>query len=324
VTIVEPKPLPVAELVVELAPARLRIMRTVTGAVMVGPILGTVLAASLAVAYGVSPAAIGGFLIAYVLSMLGVTVGFHRHFAHRSFKTHRAIQALFIILGSNALQGSLLYWVSTHRRHHRFSDSAADPHSPHHDGNQPLRGLRGLWHGHIGWMYSSRVTNVVRFAPDIVRDPFVFGLQKRYGLWILTGLAAPVIVGLLIWGPSYRTLELFLWAGPVRLLAVHHASWAVGSLSHLYGRRPFETSDHSANNFWVAVVAFGEGLQNNHHAFPSAARHAFRWSEPDFSGVVIGLLARLGLVWDLNKPTPQQLDAVRRPATASASSPGAR
>lgn len=296
-------------------PARTRLIRTVTAAVIIGPGIGCIAAVALAIRYGVSAAAIVEFVVAYVLTTLGVTLGYHRHFTHRSFRTSRAMQAVFVVLGANALQGSLLYWVSTHRRHHQFSDTADDPHSPHNRGGQSLGPLDGFWHGHIAWMFSRDVTNAMRFAPDILRDPFVFALQSRYGLLALIGLVLPALVGGLWSGTAYGALEMFLWSGPVRLLAVHHASWAVGSISHLYGQRPFDTGDHSANNFWVALFAFGEGLQNNHHAFPRAARHAFRWWEPDLSGLVIAGLERARLIWDVNRPTPAQLTAARRDST---------
>jgi stearoyl-CoA desaturase (Delta-9 desaturase) len=293
-------------------PARTRLIRTVTAAVVIGPVVGFLAAAVLAIRYGVSPAAIVGFVIAYILTTLGVTLGYHRHFTHRSFRTSRAMQAVLIVLGSNALQGSLLYWVSTHRRHHQFSDTADDPHSPHSRGGELLGSLDGFWHGHIAWMFSRDITNALRFAPDILHDPFVFALQKRYGLYAIVGLALPAVIGGLWSGTSYGALEMFLWAGPVRLLVVHQASWAVGSISHLYGQRPFDTGDHSANNFWVAIFAFGEGLQNNHHAFPRSAYHAFQRWEPDLSGLVIAGLERARLIWDVNRPTLEQLATARR------------
>ncbi len=303
-------------LAILLPPARLALVRTIAGLVVLGPLVGTIGATLLAVRQGgVSPWALWFFVGAYCLSTLGVTVGFHRHFAHRSFRAGPALQAAFVILGSSAAQGPLLFWVSTHRRHHQFSDTPDDPHSPHF----PPSGGRGWWrgflHGHLGWMFSPTMTNAIRFAPDIIRDRRVFNLQQRYALWIGLTLAFPPVVTIVLTQDLLTTVEVFLWAGPVRLLLVHHASWAVGSLSHLVGARPFRTDDRSTNNWWVALFAFGEGLQNNHHAFPRAARHAFQWWEPDISGLVIQGLAALGLLTDLNRPTPEMLAARRRTAT---------
>lgn len=284
-----------------------RAIRLIASLVVAGPVVGTALAAVLAALYGVSPIALVMFAVAYTVTTLGVTLGFHRYFAHRSFRTSRPMEIAFVILGSMALQGSLLYWVSTHRRHHQFSDTPGDPHSPYLDGEVHLGLLRGLWHSHVGWMFATDITNVVRFAPDIIRDPLIFRIQMRYLSWAALGLALPPLVVLAITGNWFAALEAFLFAGPVRLLLVHHASWAVGSISHIYGQRPFKTDDHSANNFWVALFAFGEGLQNNHHAFPTAARHAFRWWEPDLTGYIVSAMTWSGLIWDVSKPTAETI-----------------
>jgi stearoyl-CoA desaturase (delta-9 desaturase) len=295
---------------VPVASARrsIRLMATI---VVAGPVLGTLIAAGLAAAYGVSTLSLVMFAITYTMTTLGVTLGFHRYFAHRSFRTSRPMEIAFVVIGSMALQGSLLYWVSTHRRHHQFSDTPGDPHSPYMDGESRLGWLSGLWHSHVGWMFATDITNAMRFAPDIIRDPLIFRVQLRYLTWAGLGLALPGLAGLAITGSWFGGLEAFLLAGPVRLLLVHHASWAVGSISHMYGRRPFKTDDHSANNFWVALLAFGEGLQNNHHAFPTAARHAFLWWEPDLTGYIVGVMSFSGLIWEVSKP-PAETIARRR------------
>jgi stearoyl-CoA desaturase (delta-9 desaturase) len=299
-------------LTIRLPPARLKIMRLIAALVIGGPLLGVGLAVGLFAAHGVGTVALIGFAVTYAASTLGVTLGFHRYFAHRAFRTGRTMQAVFVILGSCAMQGPLLYWVATHRRHHQFSDGPCDPHSPHTTGDRELTGWAGLWHGHLGWMFSGEMTNPLRFAPDILRDRRIFLMQRYYLLWATLVLLIPGIVGGLVTQSLYGGLETFLWAGPVRLLLVHHASWAVGSISHMYGARPFPLPDHSANNLWVAVLAFGEGLQNNHHAFPRAAHHGFRWWEPDLSGLVLNGLEWIGLVWDVNRPAPAALAARRR------------
>ena len=295
-------------------PARLRLIRLVVSIVMVGPLAGAAAALLLALRRGVPAEAIAALLVSYVLTTLGVTIGFHRFFAHKAFRTSRPMQMLFVALGSMAMQGSLLYWVSTHRRHHQYSDTPDDPHSPHFRGGRESGGLAGFWHGHLGWMFDSRMTNAIRFAPDIVRDRMIFDVQRRYGLWVALGLLAPPGLYAAAGGRDLWTaLAVFLWAGPLRVMLVHHASWAVGSLSHMYGRRPFETGDRSANNFWVALFAFGEGLQNNHHAFPRSARHALKWWEPDLSGVVIDLLETAHLIWDVHHPSTAAIAARRVP-----------
>jgi stearoyl-CoA desaturase (delta-9 desaturase) len=297
---------------VALTPSRRRLFRSVTGAVIVAPLVGTIVAFWLAATSGVATGSIAACAFGYCLTTMGITIGYHRYFCHRSFRTGRLMDAVFVVAGSMAAQGSLLYWVSTHRRHHQFSDAIGDPHSPHVGDDGRLGRWSGLWHAHIGWMFSPKMTNAIRYAPDIIRDPFILRLQQRYALWTAVGLVLPAVLGGLVGGNWYTVLEVFLWAGPVRLFFVHNASWAVGSISHMYGRRPFVTDDDSRNNLLMAVIAFGEGLQNNHHAFPKAARQAIRWWEPDLNGWIIALLAYAGLVWDVNRPTAHALTARRR------------
>jgi stearoyl-CoA desaturase (delta-9 desaturase) len=304
---------PESAVVVSPPPARLRIIRMVAIAVVVGPVLGTLLAVALASRTGgVHPAALLAAAVAYALSTLGVTIGFHRYFAHRAFRTGLLMQAVFVILGSCALQGPLLFWVATHRRHHQFSDTPDDPHSPHYRDAHPIGGWPGFAHSHLGWMFSASLTNAIRFAPDIIRDRRIFELQRHYVVWALLGLALPPASVGLATGDAWAAAQAFLWAGPVRMLLVHHASWAVGSLSHMYGARPFDTGDRSANNYWVAVFAFGEGLQNNHHAFPRAAHHGLFPGEPDLSGLAIDGLEAIGLVTDVRRPSADAIAARRR------------
>jgi stearoyl-CoA desaturase (delta-9 desaturase) len=307
-----------AKVPLTVAPAagRMQLFRLMAGAVILGPTIGAAAAIGLALATRhVAAVALVAFGIAYCLTTLGVTIGFHRYFSHRAFRTSRAVEVLFVVLGSCALQGTLLYWVSTHRRHHQFSDTPDDPHSPHFSQDGQCGGFKGFWHGHVGWMFASRVANPVRFAPDIIRDPLIFELQRHYWWWATLGLLLPPAVAAAMGQGPQVILETFLWAGPVRIVLLHHVSWAVGSFSHLYGARPFDTGDHSANNFWVALLGFGEGLQNNHHAFPRAAVHGLEWREPDLSGLVIRALAACKIIGDLHAPTPEAIRA-RRDALA--------
>jgi len=301
-----------ASLTIAPSPADLRGIRAIAVLVVAGPFLGTIAAVALAIHRGgVSATALAVFVVSYMISTLGVTVGFHRHFSHRSFKTSPAMQAVFVVLGSTALQGPLVYWVSTHRRHHLFSDTAQDPHSPHMGRQGVSGGIVGFWRSHVGWMFDSQITNPLRFAPDILLDRRIFDLQRRYLYWAVGGLLVVLVLGAVLTRTWIGTLEVFLWAGLVRLFVLHNASWAVGSVSHLTGDRPFDTGDHSANNFWVALFAFGEGLQNNHHAFPRAAVHGLRWREPDMSGAVVRLLLATGLIWDANQPSAGEVAAKR-------------
>jgi stearoyl-CoA desaturase (Delta-9 desaturase) len=294
------------------APARLRLIRLVTATVIIAPVIGTMIALWLAVANGVATTSLAASAIGYGITILGITLAYHRYFCHGAFKTSPAMQVAFVIAGSMALQGSLLYWVSTHRRHHQFADAVGDPHSPNVTEHGPLGPWSGVWHAHIGWMFAREMTNAIRYAPDIVRDPFVFRVQQLYPLWAALGILLPTAVLGLIGRSWYSALEAFLWVGSVRVFLAHNATWSVGSISHRYGRRPFATGDQSTNNMLAAVIAFGEGLQNNHHAFPTAAHHAFHWWEPDLTGWLISALDHVGLIWDVKHPTAQALAARRR------------
>jgi stearoyl-CoA desaturase (delta-9 desaturase) len=306
-----PGPRRVGPIAPELAPSRLRIFRLAAAVAVFGPYVGAAAALALAATRGIHAYELVALAIAYPLTTLGVTLGFHRFFSHRTFQAPRWLQVLFVIFGSMALQGPLMFWASTHRRHHRYSDTADDPHSPHHPGADRSGYWSGLWHAHVGWLFARRLTNWARFAPDLLRDRLIFRLQGYYWGWAILGLAIPPAIGFAATGDGLVALECFLWAGPVRLVILQNASWGVASFSHLHGVRPFDTGDHSANNYFVAVFSFGEGLQNNHHAFPESARHGLRLGEPDLTGWVIDLLEATGLIHDVVHPKPDMIRARR-------------
>jgi stearoyl-CoA desaturase (delta-9 desaturase) len=222
--------------------------------------------------------------ITYTLSGLGVTVGYHRLFTHRSFKTTRALRALLAVLGSMAVEGPLLEWVATHRKHHRFSDQPGDPHSPHLDHATGWRGaLRGLGHAHVGWMFRGKdMANPARYAKDLLADGDLRFISRTFPLWVAVGLAFPFGLGVALTGSLAGGLTGLLWGGAVRVFLLHHATFSINSLCHYFGRRPFATSDQSHNLAWLAPIAFGEAWHNNHHAFPTSARHGLgRWQRPE-------------------------------------------
>lgn len=258
------------------------------------------------------------FAVFYVLTSLGITVGFHRLFAHRSFQASPGLRVTLAILGSMAAQGGLIYWVATHRRHHQFAEQDEDPHSPYvHEGRR-LGRLRGIWHSHLGWMLDSRPSNTARFARDLMRDPRMVRVSDRYLLWVALGLVIPAAAGGLIAGSWMGALTGFLWGGMVRMFAAHHAMWTSGSTAHLFGTRPFDTRDASRNNGLLAVPNLGEAWHNNHHAFPSSAMFAFRFWQIDPGGWVIRASERLGWAWDVKAPTPEMIASARlRPAGGS-------
>ena len=249
--------------------------------------------------------------VGYALTGVGVTVGFHRLFTHRSFKTYRTIRVLFAVLGSAAVEGPLIEWVATHRKHHRFSDRSGDPHSPHVDHGVGWQGaFRGLLHAHVGWLLRARSgANPRRYAPDLLADPVLRWIDRTFGLWVAVGLAVPFGVGVALTGTIAGGLAGLLWGGAVRIMLLHHATFSVNSLCHYFGRRSFETSDESRNLAWLALPTFGEAWHNNHHAFPTSAHHGLGRRQLDPSGWLIDALERVGLVWDVVRIPPARQDA---------------
>jgi stearoyl-CoA desaturase (Delta-9 desaturase) len=244
----------------------------------------------------------------YFFTGLGVTVGFHRLFTHQSFKAPKAVRALLAVAGSMAIQGAVIDWVATHRRHHAYSDRRGDPHSPHVDAEGGTVGLlRGLWYAHVGWMFAPEVTIQRAWAPDLLRDPAVARVSRAFPWMILASFAAPTVLGGLITMSFTGALTGLLWGGLVRVFLLHHVTWSINSICHVFGTRPFESHDEARNNPVMALLGFGEGWHNAHHAFPASARHGLRWWEFDQSWIVIRLLSLLGLARDIKLPTPTQI-----------------
>lgn len=239
------------------------------------------------------------FALMYLLTGLGVTVGYHRYFTHRSFKTSRPMQALFAIVGAMAIQGPVIRWVSDHRRHHAFSDCSGDPHSPLHHG--PRR-WRGWYHAHIGWLFTPEKTSARHYAPDLVRDPLARWIDQQYLWWVALSLLLPAGLGYLLSGEPAGALTGFVWAGLARVFCVQHVTWAVNSICHGPRVRRSLAADSSRNHSLLGLLALGEGWHRNHHSQPSSAFHGMRPGEVDLSAAVIRLLARIGAVWSVRLP----------------------
>ncbi len=249
--------------------------------------------------------------VTYVLTGVGVTVGFHRLLTHRSFKTNRPLRALFAVLGSAAVEGPVIEWVSTHRKHHRFSDKPGDPHSPHVDHGVGIGGvIRGLTHAHLGWTFrSGGRASPRRYAKDLLEDPVIRVVDRTFLVWVLAGLAFPFALGLALTGTLLGGLTGLLWGGAVRILFVHHVTFSINSLCHFFGRQRFPTGDESRNLAWLALPSFGEAWHNNHHAFPTSARHGLgRWQLDPSAWLIVGL-ERLGLAWDVIRISPRDQQA---------------
>jgi stearoyl-CoA desaturase (delta-9 desaturase) len=246
--------------------------------------------------------------VAYVITGLGVTVGFHRLLTHRSFKTSPLLRGILAAIGSAAIEGPVISWVADHRKHHAFADEPGDPHSPHVGHGGGWRGaLRGLFHAHLGWLFiHTERGSKRRFAPDLVNDRVVSAVDRTFLAWAVAGLALPFAAGYLIGGTLVAGLTALLWGGAVRVFLVHHVTYSINSVCHVFGRRRFPTSDESRNVFWLALPTMGEAWHNNHHAFPTSAAHGLRRWELDPSAAVIWTLERLGLAWDVVRISPDR------------------
>jgi stearoyl-CoA desaturase (Delta-9 desaturase) len=259
----------------------------------------------------------------YLLTGIGVTVGFHRLLTHRSFATSMPLQYAFAVLGSMAVEGPVISWVADHRKHHAHADEEGDPHSPHvgHDGG--VRGvLQGLWHAHVGWLLIEQGrADRRRFAPDLCEDAGMRAINRAFPALVIAGLAIPALVGYAVYGSLLGAATGLLWGGLVRVFFVHHVTWSINSVCHFTGSRRFAVDDHSTNVFWLALPTLGEAWHHNHHAFPRSARHGLRWWEIDVSGLVIAALERLGLAWNVVRIAPERQAQKAVPAGPGAAAP---
>jgi stearoyl-CoA desaturase (Delta-9 desaturase) len=247
--------------------------------------------------------------VGYVLAGVGITVGYHRLFTHRSFQAVRPLQYVLAILGSMAAQGPLAHWVADHRKHHAHTDEEGDPHSPHvhHHGSGAKGVVLGLIHAHFGWLMTDwGQAEHGRYARDIIEDRGLRAIHNWFVPIFLAGLLIPAAAGFALEGTLAGALTALLWGGFVRVFLVHHVTWSINSVCHFFGRRRFDTDDYSTNVFWLALPSFGEAWHHNHHAFPRSAEHGLRWWELDPSAWVIRGLEKLGLVYGVVRITPER------------------
>jgi stearoyl-CoA desaturase (delta-9 desaturase) len=286
-----------------------RVSQVVTLIAVIGPVLGLCSAMGLFWGVGFRPLDLALFLIFYVVCGLGITVGYHRYFTHKSFETVWPVKVALAILGAMTLQGPVTQWVTDHRKHHARSDQEGDPHSPHLSGDGVLGTLKGLWHAHLGWMFTTKgMERGVAYGRDLYEDRTIRVLDRLYLLWVVVSVGLPFLFGMLIGGTVGAGLEALVWAGLVRIFAFEHATFAVNSICHTFGRRAYAARDESRNNWLVALLVFGEGWHNNHHAFPRSARHGLSRFQLDLSWLVIRALERARLASRLRLPTPVQVE----------------
>jgi stearoyl-CoA desaturase (delta-9 desaturase) len=251
----------------------------------------------------------------YVICAFGTTIGFHRYFTHKGFEARTPVKAALAILGCMTMQGPLTQWVTDHRKHHALSDKEGDPHSPHVGHGEGVVGaVRGFVHAHVGWLFTLKGLERGReYGRDLYDDTLVRWIDRLYIFWVAVTLGIPFAIGYAVGGTLGAGLEGMVWGGLLRIFLYQHATFSVNSICHMFGRQAYRSRDEARNNWLVAVLVFGEGWHNNHHAFPASARHGLHRFQIDFSWWVIRGMEKLRLVWDVRVPDAAQLERRRLP-----------
>jgi stearoyl-CoA desaturase (Delta-9 desaturase) len=251
----------------------------------------------------------------YAFSGLGVTVGFHRLLAHKTFDAPAPVRAVLAIAGSFSIEMGAIDWAATHRRHHAYSDQPGDPHSPHLQAENGWRGIvKGLWFAHMGWLFTNERTSRERWTPDLLKDPVMVKITDLFPVFVIASFVLPAILGLVITRSFTGMLSAFLWAGLVRIFLLHHVTFSINSLCHFFGKRPYETKEKSVNFWPLALLSFGESWHNNHHAFPGSAFLGLRGWQLDPGKWLLRILAALGLATNIKRPTRDEIIPARAPA----------
>jgi stearoyl-CoA desaturase (delta-9 desaturase) len=282
-------------------------------AFMILPFVAVVVAVPVAWGWGLSwlDVVMGGVM--YVIGGVGIGVGFHRHLTHSSFKAKRPLRIALTIAGSLAIEGGPTQWVADHRRHHAFSDREGDPHSPWRYGETVWGLTKGLLYAHVGWLFSRKMSNRERFAPDLLADRDIQRIDRQFSTVVVASVLLPAAIGGFATWSWQGALSGFFWAGLVRIALLHHVTWSINSICHVYGERPFETRDgDKASNFWpLAIPSFGESWHNLHHADPTCARHGVEKGQIDINARLIWIFEKLGWVSDVRWPKQDRLEAKR-------------
>ena len=290
-----------------------RISQIVTLIAVVVPPLG--LFSAMGVVWGTAfhPVDLVLLVSLYVACAFGTTIGFHRYFTHRGFEARTPVKATLAILGCMTMQGPITQWVTDHRKHHALSDQPGDPHSPHvGHGEGAIGALRGFLHAHVGWMFTSMGMEQGRkYGKDLYEDRLIRTIDRLYLVWVVLTFGIPFAIGYAVGGTWEAGLEGLVWGGLLRIFLYQHATFSVNSICHMFGRRAYRTRDEARNNWFVALLVFGEGWHNNHHAFPASARHGLDRFQFDVSWWVIRALERLGLVWNVQRPAAELRDRRR-------------
>jgi stearoyl-CoA desaturase (Delta-9 desaturase) len=286
--------------------------RVITALLVIGPGIALGIAIPLLWGHAVTLLDLVLAAVLYVVTGHGISIGYHRLFTHSSFKPKRPLKIALAALGSLAVEGSVIGWVAAHRRHHRHSDAPGDPHSPHLYGPGALAQVRGFFHAHVAWLFSSQLTSAQRYAPDLLQDHDLVVVSRLFPVFAVMSLAIPFGLGWLVAGTFGGALTALIWAGLVRMMVLHHVTWSINSVCHVFGRQPYTTKDHSTNFAPLAILSFGESWHNFHHAQPSAARHGVAPHQIDSSAEVIRLFEKFG--WATNVRWP---DRARLPVSTA-------
>ena len=294
--------------VVRLNARELRFQRRITLMFTVVPLAGVTIALWRLWGSGVHGIELALFLAFYSFTGVGITVGFHRYFTHRSFRAVRPVRIILAIAGSMAVQGSIINWCATHRRHHAYADQYGDPHSPHLAKAAGLRGvLIGLWHAHMGWLWDKEGTDSQEWAPDLMSDPDLVKINAAFPKLTLLTFGAPPVIAFLLTFSFGTALSAFIWGSLVRIFLLHHVTWSINSVCHFFGKEAYRARDESRNVWPLAAFSFGESWHNNHHAFPWSARLGLRAWQVDPGWYTIRLMKAFRLVRDVKVPSPKQL-----------------
>ncbi len=289
-----------------------RVQQASAAVLVVGPLVALGVAVATLWGHGISALDVIIAVVMYAVTCLGVTIGFHRLLAHRSFRANRPLRIGLAVAGTMAVEGSALTWVAQHRKHHAHTEQEGDPHSPFRYGTGFWPQLKGLVYAHMGWFFDAHPSQPERWAPDLLADRDMFVVSKTSHVWSAASLAIPFLIGLAVTTTLSGAFLAFLWGGLVRMMVLHHITWSTNSLCHMFGRRPFETADRSSNFAPLALLSFGESWHNAHHAFPSSARHGVDRGQLDATAGVIRLFERLGWATHVRWPRPERLEARRR------------
>jgi stearoyl-CoA desaturase (delta-9 desaturase) len=272
------------------------------------PLVGTLIALGLLFFRPIGAMELGLLFGFWLLTGLGLTVGYHRLFTHRAFATSTTMSAILVVMGSMAGRGPMLSWAAMHRRHHELSDHEGDLHSPRLHGGGLTGRLRGFLHAHLTWMIAHDYPNVAVYVPDLMADRRLVAVNGHYYAWVVLGLLLPAAIGGLVTMSPWGALTGFLWGGAVRMFVVEQTMSAVNSIMHTFGAQPFVTRDDNSRNLGVmAWLGWGEGWHNNHHAFPYSAAFGLRWFEFDPGFIFIRALQALGLAWDVKVPSAEKI-----------------